>query len=212
MDWSMPGFPVLHYLPEFAQTHVHWVSDAIQPSHSLSPPSPLLSLSQYQDLYQWVSSLPSGRSIRTSASASVLPMNIQGWFPFGLTGLVSSLSKGLSVFFFSTTVWKHQFSSTQPSLWSNSHICTQLLEKPWLWVYRPLSAKWCFHFLICCLGLSQLFFKVQASFNFMAAVTICSDFGAQKGRDSLNICEMDIWICEHAKSLQACPTLQVFEL
>ena len=75
------------------------------------------------------SALCISQSIRASASASVLPMNIQGWFPLGLTGLVSSLSKGLSVFFI-TTVWKHQFSSTQPSLWSSSRICTQLLEKP----------------------------------------------------------------------------------
>ena len=56
-DCSTPGFPVLHYLPEFAQTHVHWVSDAIQPSHPLSPVSPpALSLSQHQGLFQWVSS------------------------------------------------------------------------------------------------------------------------------------------------------------
>ena len=57
MDCSTWGFPVLHYLPEFAQTHVHWVGDAIQPSHPLSPPSPrTLSLSQYQGLFQWVGS------------------------------------------------------------------------------------------------------------------------------------------------------------
>ena len=54
---STSGFPVFHYLPEFAQTHVHWVSDTIQPSHSLSPPSPLaLNLSQHHSLFQWVSS------------------------------------------------------------------------------------------------------------------------------------------------------------
>ena len=58
IDCSMPGFPVLHYLLEFAQTHVHWVDDAIQSSHPLSPPSPLaLSLSQHQGLFQWNSSL-----------------------------------------------------------------------------------------------------------------------------------------------------------
>ena len=57
MDCSMPGFSVLYYLPEFAQTHVHWVSDAIQPSHPLFPTSPLaLNLSQHQGLFQWVSS------------------------------------------------------------------------------------------------------------------------------------------------------------
>ena len=64
------------------------------------------------------------------ALASVLPMNIQGWFPSGLTGLISLLSKGLSIVFSSTTiVQKHQFFGAQPSLWSNSHIHTWLLEK-----------------------------------------------------------------------------------
>ena len=57
MDCSTPAFPVLHYLPEFAQTHVHWVGDAIQPSHSLSSPSPPdLNLSQHQGLFQWINS------------------------------------------------------------------------------------------------------------------------------------------------------------
>ena len=74
-----------------------------------------------------------GQSIR--ASASVFPMNTQGWFPSGLTGLTSLQSKGLSRVFSSTTIQKHQFFSYlpslwSPSLWSNSHIHTQLLEKP----------------------------------------------------------------------------------
>ena len=71
-----------------------------------------------------------GQSIRVSASASVLPMNIQDWFPLGLTGWLSLQSKGLLRVFSNTTVWKHQFFSTQLSLWSNSHIHTWLLEKP----------------------------------------------------------------------------------
>ena len=71
---------------------------------------------------------PGSQSI--GASAPALPMNIQGWFPLGLTGLISFLSKGLSRVLFSTTVWKHQFFGTQLSLWSNSHIHTWLLEKP----------------------------------------------------------------------------------
>ena len=62
--------------------------------------------------------------------ASVLPMNIQDWSPIGLTGLISSQSKGLSRVFSSTTIWKHQFFSTQPSFWSNSDIHTWLLENP----------------------------------------------------------------------------------
>ena len=83
------------------------------------------------------------QSIGASTSTSVLPMNIQGWFSLGLTGLISLLSKGLSRVFSSTTVRKHQFFSAQPSLWSNSHICTWLLEKPSLWLYGHLSTKWC---------------------------------------------------------------------
>ena len=99
MDYSTPGFPVLHYLLEFAQIHVHWVSDALQPSHPLSFPSPpALNLSQHQSLFQWVSSsfASGGQSIEASASASVLPMSIQDWFPLGLTGLASFQFKGLS--------------------------------------------------------------------------------------------------------------------
>ena len=68
------------------------------------------------------------QSIGVSASASVLPMNIQGWFPLGLTGLVSLLSRRLSRVFSSITVQKHQFSGAKPSLWSSSHIHTWLLE------------------------------------------------------------------------------------
>ena len=130
MDCSTPGFPVFHYLLEFAQTHVHWVDDAIQLSHPLLPPSPpVLNLSQYQGLSQWVFS-SGGQSIGASALASVLPMSIQGWFPLGLTGLLFLLSKGLSSVFSSTTVQKGQFFGAQSSIWSKSHIHTWLLEKP----------------------------------------------------------------------------------
>ena len=130
MDCSFPGFPVHHQLLKIAQTHVHRVGDAIQLSHPLSSPSPpTFNLSQHQGLFQWVGS-SGGRSIGASASASVLPMNIQDWFPLGLTGLISLQSKGLSRVFSNTTVQKHQFFDAQPSLWSNSHRCTWLLEKP----------------------------------------------------------------------------------
>ena len=71
-----------------------------------------------------------GQSIGDSAAASVLPMNIQDWFPIGWTGWISMQSKGLSRVFSSTTVWKYQFFGAQPSLWSNSQIHTWLLEKP----------------------------------------------------------------------------------
>ena len=74
--------------------------------------------------------LSGGPSIGPSASASILPLNTQGWFPFKLTGLISLQSKALSRVFSSTTIHNHPFFSTLPSLWSNSHNCTWLLERP----------------------------------------------------------------------------------
>ena len=118
MNRSTPGFPVHHKLPEFTQTHVCWVGEAIQPSHPLSPASPPGSFVVSQRFAS------GGQSI--GALASVLPMNIQGWFPLGLTDLNSLQSKGLSRVFSNTTVRKHQFFSAQPSLWCNSQICTWL--------------------------------------------------------------------------------------
>ena len=109
-------------------------------------------------------------------------MNIQSWFPLELTGSISLLSKGLSRVFSNTTIGKHQSFGTQPYLWSNSHIRIQLLEKPQLWLYGPLLIKWSLCFLICCLGWSSFSSKEQVSFNFIVAVTICSDFGAQENK------------------------------
>ena len=94
-----------------------------------------------------------GQSTGASASASVLSMNIQGWFPLWWTGLISLLSKGLSVFS-SITIQKHHFFHGQPSSWSNFHIHTWLLEKPQLWLHGALLAKWYLCFWIHCLGLS----------------------------------------------------------
>ena len=130
MNWSTPGLPVHHQLPEFTQNHVHQVGDAFHPSHPLLSPSPpafnlsLKVLSNESALcIKWA-------SIGASASASVLPMNIHDWFPLGWTGWISLLSKRLSRVFSNPVVWKHQFFSTQPSLWSNSHIHTWLLKTP----------------------------------------------------------------------------------
>ena len=94
------------------------------------------------------------QSIGASASALVLPMSIQNWFPLGLTGRISLQSKGLSRVFSNTKVQNHQFFSAQLSLWYSSHIHTWLLEKPKLWLEEPLLAKWCLCFLISCLGWS----------------------------------------------------------
>ena len=96
MKHSMPGLPVNHQLPEFTQTHAHWVGDAIQPSHPLSSPSPPApNPSQHQSfpmsqLFVW-----GGQSIGVSASALVLPVNTQDWSPLGWTGWISaSLQNG----------------------------------------------------------------------------------------------------------------------
>ena len=114
-----------------------WCHPTISPSVTPISSSPQSFPASASFPMSWL--FPSGgQSIGTSAS--VLPMNIEGWFPLGLTGLISLLSKGLSSIFSSTTVWKHQFFSAQPSLWSNSHICKWLLEKPWLCRQSNISA------------------------------------------------------------------------
>ena len=110
MNRSTPGLPVHYQLPEFTQTHVHRVSDAIQPSHPLSSPSPPApNPSQHQSfpmsqLFAW-----GGQSIGVLDLASVLPMNIRNCFPLGWTGLITLQSKGLSRVFSNTTLQKHQF-------------------------------------------------------------------------------------------------------
>jgi len=97
MDCHTSGFPVLHHLPESAQTHVHWVNDAIQLPHPQSPPPPpAFNLSTSGSFPMSWLFISGGQSTGVSALASVLPMNIQGWLPLGLTGLISLLSKGLS--------------------------------------------------------------------------------------------------------------------
>ena len=115
---QQPGLPVHHQLPEFTQTRVHRVGDAIQPSHplsSLSPPA--LNLSQHQSLFQWVSSSHQvAKILEFQDSASVLPMNTQDWSPLGWTDWISLQSKGLSRVFSNTTVQKHQFFDAQFSL------------------------------------------------------------------------------------------------
>ena len=118
MGCSMPDFPVHHQLLELTQTHVHWVDDAIQPSHPLPSPSLLaFNLSQRQDFFKWVSSLHQvAKVLGVSASTSIFPMNIQDWIPLGWTGWIALQSKGLSRVFSNTKVQKHQFFGAQLSL------------------------------------------------------------------------------------------------
>ena len=132
MNRSTPGLPVRHQLPEFTQTHVHPVSDAIQPSHSSvvpfsSCPQSLPASESFpmSQLFAW-----GGQSAGVSALASFLPKKSQGGSPSEWTGWISLQSKGLSRVFSSTTVLKHQFFGAQPSSQSNSHIHTWPLEKP----------------------------------------------------------------------------------
>ena len=155
MACSMPGFPVFYHLPEFAQTRAHWVGDAIQSSRPVIPfPSCLQSFPASGSFHmRWL--FASGdRNIRVSASAPVLPLNIQDWFPLGLTGLIFLLSKELSRVFSSTTIWKHQFlqHSAFFMVWlSHPYMTTgkTIALTRWTFVDKVMSLL-----LTCCLGWS----------------------------------------------------------
>ena len=125
MDCSTLGFSVLHYLPEFVQTHVYCVDDAIQPSHPLSLPSPLALNLPASGSFPMSRLFASGglmlQSTGASASVSVLLMNIQGWFSLGLTIWSPCHPRDSHESSPASTVWKHQFFSAQSFLWSNSH-------------------------------------------------------------------------------------------
>ena len=142
MNCSTSGFPVLHYLQEFAQTHVHWDSDAIQLSHPLSSPSPpTLNLSQHQGLFQWV-----GSRIRWpkywSFSISISPSNeYSELISFRIDWFDLLAVQGTLKIFSSITVQKHQFCSIQLSLWSKSHIYTWLNWKNHSFYYTNLCQQ-----------------------------------------------------------------------
>ena len=132
MDRSMPDLPVhhrLHGLCPWSRWCHPTISSSVIPFSSLLqsfPPSGSFQMSQFFT--------SRGQSIGVSASASVLPMNIQDWFPLGWTGWISLHSKGLARVFSNTTVQKHQFFSTQLSLYSSSHIHT--------WYWKKHSFDW----------------------------------------------------------------------
>ena len=130
MDCRMPGFPVHHQLPELVQSHVHWVSDAIQPLHSLSSPSsPSFSLSQHQGLFQWV--------ISSHQVAKVLELQIQHHASNEYSGLISCRMDWFDFLAVQGTLkslLQHHDSKTSVPQHSaffmvNSHIHTWLLEK-----------------------------------------------------------------------------------
>ena len=159
MNCSMPGLPVPHYqFSLVTQLCLTLQPHGLQRARLRCPSSSPRACSNPYSLSQWchptistsvvpfasyLQSFPAsgsspmsqffasgGHSIRVSAPASVLPMSIRGWFPLWLTGLISLQSKRLSRVFSNTTAQKHQFFGVQASLWSNSHICIWLLEKP----------------------------------------------------------------------------------
>ena len=132
MNCSTPDLPVHHQLPEFTQTHVRGVGDAIQPSHPLvipfsSCPQSLPASESFpmNQLFSW-----GGQRIGVSALASVFPKKTQDWSPLEWTGWISLQSKGLSRVFSNITVQTRQFFGSQLSSQSSSHIHTWPLEKP----------------------------------------------------------------------------------
>ena len=133
MDYSMPGFSVLHYLRSLLK---FMSSESVMLSNHLILWCPLL---------LWPSTIPSKKIFSKESALHIrwpkywslivnnsLSNNIQGWFPLGLTGLISWWSKGHSRIFFCTTIQKNNFFGSQSSLWTNTHTHTWLLEKPWL--------------------------------------------------------------------------------
>ena len=148
VDCSMPGLPVLHYLPKLAQTHVHWIGGAF-----LLLPLVIPSIRSFPTnwLFTW-----EGQGIGTSASASVLPVNIQDWFPFKIHWFdllaVQETLKSLT----QHHSWKHQILRHAAFFMvqlSHPYITTRKTIAL-VFLYGPLSAKQCLCFLIHCLGLS----------------------------------------------------------
>ena len=139
MNCSTPGLRVHRQLPEFIKTHVHRVSDAIQPSHPLlSPSPPAPNPSRHQSLFKWVnSSHQVAKVLEFQLQHQVLPVNTQDWSPLGWTGWTSLQSKGLSRVFSNTTVQKHRFFGAQLSSQSSSHIHTW----PLAWIIVQVQSK-----------------------------------------------------------------------
>ena len=146
-DHSTPGFPVLHYLLEFAQTHVHWVGDAIHPtiSSSVVPFSSCLQSFPASGSFPMSQLFPSGgQSIEASASASVLPKNIQDWIPLGLTGLISLQSKGLKslVQHHSSKTYILQHSAFFMVQLSHSYMTTGKTTALTTWTFVGVALEW----------------------------------------------------------------------
>ena len=175
MDCSMPGFTILHYLPEFAQTHVHWVWDANQVSHTLSSPfsSCLQSFPASESLPMSHHFASGGQSIGASASASVLPMNIQDWFPLGLTDLIYLHPRGSQEFSLTPQFKNINYSVLSfpygPTLTTIHDYWKTTALTRWTFVSREMAGifNMLFRFVIA-------FLPGSKPLNFIAAVTVCS--------------------------------------
>ena len=130
MGYSTPVFPVLHHLLDFAQTHVHWVHDAIQPSHPLLFPSPALNLFQHLCFSSELALSIRWLKFWNFSFSFSLSNEYSGLISFRVDCFDLFAVQGSSRVFSSTTVWRHQFFSTQPFLLSSFNICTWLSEKP----------------------------------------------------------------------------------
>ena len=181
MDCSVPGLPVYHPLSEFTQTHVHWVGDAIQPSHPLSFPSPpTLNFSQHQGLFKWVSS--------SHQVAKVLEFQLQHQSFQEYSGLISFRMDWLDFLavqgMLKSLIQHH--SSRASILWCSTFFLVQL-SHPYVTTGKTIAlTRWTFVGKVMSLLFNMHSFssKEQVSFNFMAAVTICSDFGAPQNKVS----------------------------
>ena len=168
-------------LQQFTQTHVHWIGDAIQPSHLLSSSSPLaLNLSQHQDLFQWVGSSHQAAKVGALASASILLKNTQAWFPLKLTDLhnVQATLKSLLLHNnpkASILCYSAFFMVQLSHLYMSTGKAIPLTR--WIFVSKVMSLL--FNMLYVYHSFSS---KEQMSFNFMAAFMIHSDFRAQENK------------------------------
>ena len=183
MDCSMPGFPVFHHLLEFPQTQVHWVSDAIQPSHRLSSPTPpALNLSQYQSLFQWISSshqVPRVLELNFSISPSnkysrLISLRID-WF--GLLAVQGTLKSLLQLHSSKVSILCH--SAFFMIRFLHSYMTTGKTIALTIQTFVDKVMSLLFNTLSKC---HSFFSKEQKSFNFTAAGTNCSDFRDQENK------------------------------
>ena len=202
MNRSTPGLPVHHQLPEFTQTHVHQASDAIQPSHPLSSPSPLApNPSQHQSLFQWVNS-------SHEVAKGLEFKNTQDWSPLGWTGWISLQSKGLSRVFSNTTY------ICTPSLclllYTHTHTCfLPSVTKPaegWCVNYtlgkRPCHLPFSADAIVCCILTAKPWTVTCEAFISMWKPSCTSFPGTYWGR------RFQLWFLSFP-TWQACPHSQM---